>query len=87
MGLETKTIIAVLDRLSKTRLADAIVRFIEESTQNSGKVKLVLHKSKFYVESPFPQVLHTLLRDATVAKARVATGQVRTPPVRSRYST
>jgi DNA excision repair protein ERCC-3 len=36
-----------------------------------GKAKLVLKHNKFYVESEFPQVLQDLLRDPTIAQARV----------------
>ena len=61
------------------------MQFIEESTQNYGKVKLVLQKNKFYVESPYPQVLHTLLRDPTIARARIVAYQVRPPPVHLRF--
>jgi DNA excision repair protein ERCC-3 len=36
-----------------------------------GKAKLVLKHNKFYVESEFPMVLRELLRDPTIAQARV----------------
>lgn len=39
-----------------------IRQFVEASTGNYGKVKLVLQKNAFFVESPFPDVLHTLLQ-------------------------
>ena len=38
VGLDTPTIISVLDRLSKTHLSPDLVAFIKESTQNYGKV-------------------------------------------------
>lgn len=56
VGLETETIITVLDRLSKTKLPKEIVDFIRGSTLNYGKVKLVLQKNRYFVESPFPEV-------------------------------
>eukprot|EP00232_Nephroselmis_pyriformis_P002858 CAMPEP_0182909272 /NCGR_PEP_ID=MMETSP0034_2-20130328/35661_1 /TAXON_ID=156128 /ORGANISM="Nephroselmis pyriformis, Strain CCMP717" /LENGTH=244 /DNA_ID=CAMNT_0025045515 /DNA_START=13 /DNA_END=744 /DNA_ORIENTATION=- len=71
VGLETKTIISVLNRLSKAKLPDEITAFIRESTNNYGKVKLVLQRNNFYVESPFPEVLKILLADEVVSKARV----------------
>ncbi len=43
-------------------LPDEIKVFIRESTGNYGKVKLVLHRNKFFVESPFPDILRTLLK-------------------------
>ena len=60
VGLETETICSVLERLSKTRLAPDILAFIRESTQNYGKVKLVLQRNKFFVESPLPSVCSLL---------------------------
>ena len=56
VGLETETIITVLDRLLKTKLPKEIVDFIRGSTLNYGKVKLVLQKNRYFVESPFPEV-------------------------------
>ncbi|KAH7432496.1 hypothetical protein KP509_07G025300 [Ceratopteris richardii] len=76
VGLETETIIAVLDRLSKTKLSKDIIDFIRASTLNYGKVKLVLKKNRYFVESPFPEVLQSLLRDDVVARARITSTQV-----------
>lgn len=39
VGLETDTIISVLDRLSKVHLSRSIEDFIRNSTQNYGKVR------------------------------------------------
>ena len=74
IGLETSTIVSVLDRLSKARLPTEIKRFIRASTENYGKVKLVFQKNAFLVESPYPEVLKKLLRDETMRKARVVGG-------------
>lgn len=71
IGLDTSTIVGVLDRLSKTRLPSEIRWFVRESTENYGKVKLVLQKNAFFVESPYPEVLKKLLKDETIKKARV----------------
>ncbi|KAG6557221.1 hypothetical protein Mapa_001148 [Marchantia paleacea] len=71
VGLETETIITVLDRLSKTKLHKEIIDFIRDSTLNYGKVKLVLQKNRYFVESPFPEVLQKLLRDDVIARARI----------------
>ena len=38
------------------------------------QVKLVLKRNKFYVESPYPEVLQTLLKDSIISKARVPGG-------------
>lgn len=56
VGLETETIISVLNKLSKTKLPKEMIHFIEESTANYGKVKLVLKKNRYFIESPFPEV-------------------------------
>ncbi|OIV93664.1 hypothetical protein TanjilG_04896 [Lupinus angustifolius] len=71
VGLETETIVAVLNKLSKTKLPKDMIKFIHDSTANYGKVKLVLKKNRYFIESPFPEVLKTLLRDGTIAQARI----------------
>ena len=55
VGLETETIISVLNKLAKTKLPKEMVDFIHASTANYGKVKLVLKKNRYLVESPFPE--------------------------------
>lgn len=55
VGLETETIIAVLSKLSKAKLPKEMIDFIYASTANYGKVKLVLKKNRYLVESPFPE--------------------------------
>ncbi|KAK6935411.1 ERCC3/RAD25/XPB helicase, C-terminal domain [Dillenia turbinata] len=72
VGLETETIISVLNKLSKTKLPKEMIDFIHGSTANYGKVKLVLKKNRYFVESPFPEVLKRLLRDDVIAKARIS---------------
>ena len=75
VGLETATILSVLDRLSKTHLSEEIHDFVHECTANYGKVKLVLQRNKFYLESNDPSVLKELLADDVVRAARVAGSQ------------
>ncbi|CAA0838744.1 DNA repair helicase XPB1 [Striga hermonthica] len=58
VGLETETIISVLNKLSKTKLPKEMIDFIHGSTANYGKVKLVLKKNKYFVESPFPEAIY-----------------------------
>ena len=55
VGLETETIVSVLSKLSKTKLPKEMIKFIHDSTANYGKVKLVLKKNRYFVESPFPE--------------------------------
>jgi DNA excision repair protein ERCC-3 len=70
-NIETEAIINVLERLSKNVLPKQVKKFIRDCTQKYGKAKLVLKHNKFYVESEFPMVLRELLRDPTIAQARV----------------
>nr|DAD47288.1 TPA_asm: hypothetical protein HUJ06_017225 [Nelumbo nucifera] len=72
VGLETETVITVLNKLSKTKLPKEMIDFIHASTANYGKVKLVLKKNRYFVESPFPEVLKTLLRDDVISRARIS---------------
>ena len=46
----------------QAELPKDIVDFIQESTGNYGKVKLVLQRNKYFVESPHPAILHKLLK-------------------------
>lgn len=55
VGLETETIISVLNKLSKTKLPKEMIDFVHGSTANYGKVKLVLKKNRYFIESPFPE--------------------------------
>lgn len=70
VGLETDTIISVLNRLSKVQLSIDIERFIKKATQNYGKAKLVLKKNKFWVESAHHDVLRRLLNDPVIRHAK-----------------
>ncbi|RZC85229.1 hypothetical protein C5167_041412 [Papaver somniferum] len=87
IGLETETIIRVLNQLSKTNLPKEMIDFIHASTSNYGKVKLVLKKNQYFVESSFPEatalhliiltyllliVIKTLLRDEVISRARLS---------------
>lgn len=69
--ISTQSIISVLERLSKNKLPASVKQFVTECTKQYGKAKLVLKFNKFYVESENPQVLRYLLRDPTIAQARV----------------
>ncbi|KAI5710869.1 hypothetical protein M8J75_012099 [Diaphorina citri] len=63
VGLETHDIIEYLKRLSKTSVPDGIVEFINLCTLSYGKVKLVLKHNRYFIESPFAEVLQKLLKD------------------------
>ena len=70
-NIETESIINVLERLSKNVLPKEVKKFVRDCTSKYGKAKLVLKHNKFYVESEFPMVLRELLRDPTIAQARI----------------
>ncbi|KAK8934601.1 DNA repair helicase XPB1 [Platanthera zijinensis] len=77
VGLETETIVNVLNKLSKTKLPKEMIDFIHGSTANYGKVKLVLKKNRYFIESPFPEVLKKLLKDDVINKARISSEENR----------
>ena len=48
--------------VGQVELPEEIRAFIRESTGNYGKVKLVLHRNRFWVESAYPDILRALLK-------------------------
>lgn len=73
VGLETETIVVVLNKLSKTKLPEEMIGFIHASTANYGKVKLVLKKNRYFIESHYPEVLKRLLQDEVIGHSRIST--------------
>lgn len=71
VGLETNQIIKVLETLSKNELSENIKSFIRESTASYGKVKLVLNRNTYYIESQYPEILIKLLEDEVIRESRV----------------
>ncbi|KAG9004045.1 hypothetical protein FRB90_011078, partial [Tulasnella sp. 427] len=71
VGLDTDNILSVLARLSKTPLPDKIVQLIKDRTMSYGKVKLVLRRNKYYVESANPNIFQMLLADPVTSSALV----------------
>lgn len=66
IGLETEDILRVLERLSKVKVPRTVSDYISESTVSFGKVKLLLEKGKYFIESPHRDVLEELLRDEVI---------------------
>ena len=62
----------MLDRLSKCDLPVEVVQFVRDSTRNFGKAKLVLKHNRHYIEAADAEVLRKLLKNKTVAAARIA---------------
>ncbi|KAG5998452.1 transcription factor TFIIH complex ERCC-3 subunit [Claviceps spartinae] len=71
VGLSPLDIINTLDRFLKTPLPDEIRNFITGCTQSYGKVKLVLKNTKYFVESPDPEMLQMLLKNPVIGPLRV----------------
>ncbi|KAI9100463.1 P-loop containing nucleoside triphosphate hydrolase protein [Phlyctochytrium arcticum] len=71
VGMETHTILEVLERFSKVKLPERVKNFIKECTMAYGKVKLVLKDNRYFIESTYPEVLKKLMLNPDIAKARV----------------
>ncbi|ORX41081.1 putative general RNA polymerase II transcription factor [Kockovaella imperatae] len=71
VGLETRDIIQVLSRLSKIPLSPKLERRIINWTSSYGKIRLVLHKNKYYLESTDPEFLQPLVSDSVIASCGV----------------
>jgi DNA excision repair protein ERCC-3 len=46
VGMETDTIVQVLERFSKSKVPDEVVSFVKDCTTSYGKVKLVLKQNR-----------------------------------------
>lgn len=83
VGLSTSDIITVLNRLSKvfihlcswakskTQIPKSIEEFIKVCTINYGKVKLVLQRNRYFVESRARDLLEQLLQDDVISQSRL----------------
>ncbi|XKL60974.1 hypothetical protein PGB90_008031 [Kerria lacca] len=71
VGIQTADIIEYLKRLSKTSVPDGIIEFINLCTLSYGKVKLVLKHNKYFIESPYAEVIQKLLKDPIVQECRL----------------
>lgn len=70
VGLSTDDIIMQLDRYSKTALPEGVRAFIKESTSSFGKARIVLKRTKYFIESTDPSILQQLLKDPIIAECR-----------------
>ena len=74
VGLKTFDIINYLKRLSKYSIPEVVCDFIKACTLSYGKVKLVLKRNRYYVESDHPEVIQTLIKtEGKVYGLRVST--------------
>ncbi|CAD5233663.1 unnamed protein product [Bursaphelenchus xylophilus] len=66
IGLQTSDLIGMLDRLCKHEVPETIKKFVEVCTLSYGKVKLVLKKNRYFIESPHSDVVQKLLKDPVI---------------------
>ncbi|EGF80636.1 hypothetical protein BATDEDRAFT_33160 [Batrachochytrium dendrobatidis JAM81] len=71
VGMSTDVILDVLERFSKIAVPNRVIQFIKECTLSYGKVKLVLNRNKYFIESSYPEILRILLASPVIASARV----------------
>ncbi|KAJ3343024.1 hypothetical protein HDU93_000194 [Gonapodya sp. JEL0774] len=71
VGLETASIIEVLNRLSKIPVPASITKYIQDCTESYGKLKLVLKHNRYFVESAYTELLQTLLKDGEIKESTV----------------
>ncbi|KAJ3118588.1 hypothetical protein HDU96_000049 [Phlyctochytrium bullatum] len=70
VGMETDTLLQVLERYSKNKVPERVKKFIRACTLSYGKVKLVLKHNRYFLESSYPEILRLLLRDPIINQAR-----------------
>lgn len=88
LGLTTDEIVSTLKKLSKVDISPALAKYIEKRTSRCGKVKLLLHHTRYFVESQDPKILARLLKHPLIAEARQSlidrdTGSPPSPPADS----
>jgi DNA excision repair protein ERCC-3 len=71
MGLTGDIICAALDKFSKCKVSSGVKQFVMACTSGYGKVKLVLHRSRYYIESSYPSLLKELANDPVIKPCRV----------------
>jgi len=57
--------------IQKVKLPPSMKEFILEMTQLFGKVKLLLQRNGYYIESPDQEVIQLLLEDEVISKALI----------------
>ena len=75
VSIDASDILHTLSKLAKHILPQEIVEYIETQTMSCGKVKMVLKGNRYFVESSEEDILRTLLRNPTIANARISDEQ------------
>jgi len=70
-GLTPEDLLGTLERFSKIAVPKAIAKFIKETTESYGKIKLVLKDNRYFIESKDPQMLQRLLTDQEIGPLRL----------------
>lgn len=76
-GLTPEDLLGTLERFSKIAVPKTIAKFIKETTESYGKIKLVLKDNRYFIESKDPQMLQTLLTDQEIGPLRLQGDVVR----------
>ncbi|KAI5797069.1 P-loop containing nucleoside triphosphate hydrolase protein [Pyronema domesticum] len=70
-GLTPQDLLGTLERFSKVSVPKSIAKFIKETTESYGKIKLVLKDNRYFIESKDPQMLQRLLTDQEIGPLRL----------------
>ncbi|GAB5372390.1 hypothetical protein AAMO2058_001661000 [Amorphochlora amoebiformis] len=70
LGLRTEDILSGLRRMSKNELDPKLCTYITDITGKAGKIRMLLHKNRYFLESLNPDMLNALLRNEVVRGAR-----------------
>ena len=70
-GLTPQDLLGTLERFSKVAVPRSIAKFIKETTESYGKIKLVLKDNRYHIESKDPQMLQRLLQDEEIGPLRL----------------
>lgn len=76
-GLTPEDLLGTLERFSKIAVPDTIAKFIKETTESYGKIKLVLKDNRYFIESKDLQMLQRLLTDPEIGPLRLKGEMVR----------
>ena len=68
LGLRTSDILSGIDRMSKTIIGKSLRDFIQKTTSEAGKVRLLLRSSRYFLESSHRAMLKKLLQDQQIEK-------------------
>jgi DNA excision repair protein ERCC-3 len=71
LGLDTGDLIDTLEKFSKVELTENFKEFIENKTQRCGKVRLLLKKNRYFLESMQRDNLVEMLKKKAISQYRI----------------